>query len=110
MIMGIKERVKVRLPDIDAGLLDEYYKTATDRIMLRLGVTLYPVELESIAVEVICAMYNRRRHEGIKDESVDTFRVSFVDDILKEFEEDLQRYLAMKEKQDNEHRGVLRFL
>ena len=108
--MTISQRVLVRLPDINIALLEEYLTSATDRIKLRLGVAELPTELNSIAVEVICAMYNRKNHEGIKDETVDTFRVSFIDDILKGYEQDIARYLEMKEKQDNVSRGVLRFL
>lgn len=109
-MMTIQNRVKVRIPEIEDGLLNELYTTATDRIMLRLGITLFPVELESIAVEVICAMYNRRYHNGIKQENVDTFSVSFVDNVLAEYEKDLTNYLSMKNKQSNANRGVLRFL
>lgn len=106
----IKQRALVRIPEISTPLLDEYAKTAMDRIKLRLGVDEYPIMLESVAVDVVCALYNRRRHEGLKDETVDTFRVNFVDDVLKEYSPELQRYLAMKEKQENENRGVVRFL
>lgn len=108
--MTIATRVLVRKPDINTDLLAELETTAVDRIKLRLGVTEFPTELESIAVEVICAMHNRSYHEGIKSENVDTFSVSFVDDILKEYEADFSRYLAMKEKTANVNRGVLRFL
>jgi len=108
--MDIKERVIVRIPEIKLVLLDELIKTATDRINLRLGLTIMPPELESVTVEVICAMHNRKYHEGIKSEGADTFSVSFVDDILKEYETDFRLYLELKNKQDNENRGVLRFL
>lgn len=108
--MTIATRVLVRKPDVPAELLAELEKTATDRIKLRLGLTEFPTELESIAVEVICAMHNRSYHEGIKKENVDTFSVSFVEDILKEYEADFSRYLALKEKIANANRGVLRFL
>jgi hypothetical protein len=108
--MTIQSRVLIRKPDISQNLLAELETTATDRIKLRLGVSAFPVELESIAVEVICAMHNRSYHEGIKQENVDTFSVSFVDDILLEYESDFARFLALKEKTDNANRGVLRFL
>jgi len=96
--MAVKERVLIRKPEV--------------RINLRLGVTLLPVELESVAVEVVCAMYNKSQssNEGIKSENVDTFSVTFVDDILAEYETDLVRYIEMKNKQDNGNRGVVRFL
>lgn len=108
--MAISSRVSIRIPEINTNLLSELERTATDRIKLRLGVTDFPVELESIAVEVVCAMYNRSYHEGIKSEGVDTFSVSFVDDLLKEYEEDFRRYLNNLEKEKNANRGVLRFL
>lgn len=108
--MSISSRVLVRKPEINQDLLTELETTATDRIKIRLGESQFPSELESIAVDVICAMYNRSYHEGIKSENVDTFSVSFVDDILKEYEPDLAMYLETKEKQVNENRGVLRFL
>lgn len=110
--MDIKDRVLVRKPEANSALLDELIVTAQDRINLRLGVTLLPIELESVAVEVVCAMYNRSQssNEGIVSENVDTFSVTFVDDVLAEYETDLARYLEMKNKQDNGNRGVVRFL
>lgn len=108
--MEIDRRVMIRIPEIDTVLLDELITTATDRINLRLGLTILPPELNSVAVEVVCALYNRKYHQGIKDEKVDTFSVSFVDDVLKEYEKDFQLYLTMKEKQENQNRGVVRFL
>ena len=108
--MAIHARVLVRIPEIQSELLDELVVTATDRIRLRLGVSEFPEELESIAVEVVCAMYNRKYHAGIKNEQADTFGVSFVDDILQEYEPDFQRFLEMKEKEKNRYRGVIRFL
>lgn len=108
--MTVKTRVQVRIPDITAELLEEYTKTATDRINLRVGVTVLPPELESVAVEVICALYNRKYHEGIKDETVDTFRTTFIENILNEYERDFSLYLQMKKTQDNSMRGKLRFL
>lgn len=109
-MVEIKQRVLVRLPDISTALLDEYSTTATDRIKIRIEEEEFPGELNSIAVEVICAMHSKKYHAGIKNESVDTFKVSFVEDILKEYEEDFQRYLRKKEKAENVNRGVLRFL
>lgn len=110
--MAIKERVLIRKPEIKQALLDELITTATDRIKIRLELAEFPVELESVAVEVVCAMYNKSKsdQEGIKSENVDTFSVSFVDDILKEFEADFASFLRSKEKQNNANRGVLRFL
>ncbi|KAA0565338.1 phage head-tail connector protein [Bacillus sp. CH30_1T] len=108
--MAIGNRVLIRKPEINPDLLQELETTATDRIKIRLGVSELPSEMESIAVEVICAMYNKSHYEGIKNENADTFSVSFVDDILKEYESDFQLYKENKSKQENVNRGVLRFL
>lgn len=109
--MSIQTRVLIRKPDINTDLLAELEKTATDRIRLRIGESIFPTELESIAVEVICAMFNKSYHEGIKSENVDSsFSISFVDDILNEYEKEFVNYLEMKEKSNNVNRGVLRFL
>jgi len=109
--MGVKERVIIRKPEIDYELLDELIHTASDRINLRLGTLTLPTEMESVTVEVVCAMSNKSYYEGIKSEDLDgTSSISFVDDILAEYETDFARYLSMKEKQENANRGVMRFL
>ena len=108
--ISIIDRVRIRVPEIGSDLMYELETTALDRIKLRLGLSEFPIELNSIAVEVICAMYNRSFHEGIKTEGVETFSTTFVDDILKEYESEFARYLAIKEKHANTNRGVLRFL
>lgn len=108
--MAVKDRVLIRKPGINETLVAELEKTATDRILLRIGETALPAPLESICVEIVCAMYNRSYHEGIKTENVDTFSVSFVDDILKEYETELNKYINNREKTANANRGVLRFI
>ena len=108
------ERVRVRVQDIDLTLAQEMLKTATDRILLRVGTgqTLLPAELESVAVEVVVAMYNRHmnRSEGIQSESVDAFSVSFVNGLLKEYEEEFANYRSMYKDQQDVNRGKVRFL
>lgn len=106
----VTDRVKIRIPEINDALLSELVQTATDRIKLRVGETTLPVELDSVAVDVVCAMYNRRHHEGIKSEGVDIFSTSFVDNILKEYQDDFRLYVEKKEKEANENRGVFRLL
>lgn len=108
------ERLRVRVKDIDLPLAEELLKTAKDRILIKVGTgqTLFPKELESICVEVVVAMYNRHmnRSEGIQSESVDAFSVSFVNDLLKEYEEEFANYRNMYKDQLNSNRGKVRFL
>lgn len=107
---AIVSRVLIRIPDIETELLNELVTTALDRIKLRLGVSEFPEELNSIAVEVVCALHNRLHYAGIETENADTFSVSFVDDVLEEYDKDFTRYLNNLEKQNNTNRGRLRFL
>jgi len=108
----VKDRVIIRKPELEESpVLLELVKTASDRINIRVGETELPVELETVAVEVVCALHNRMYYEGIKSENADTFSVSFVDDVLREYETDLQRYREKKAKDDIEYRGgVVNFL
>lgn len=108
------ERLRVRIKDIDLDIAEELLKTAKDRILIKVGTgqTLFPLELESICVEVTTAMYNRHmnRSEGIQSESVDAFSVSFVNGLLKEYEEEFANYRRMYKDQQDINRGKVRFL
>lgn len=108
------DRLRVRNPDIDTELADELIKTAKDRILLRIGSkqTLFPVELESICVEVVTAMYNRHmmKNEGVETEKVDVFSIKFVNNLLDEYQQELDEYKRMLSDEEDDSRGKLRFL
>jgi|SRR5690625_7200344 len=108
------DRLKVRIPDIKPDIADELIKTAKDRILLRVESkkTLFPVELESICVEVVTAMYNKHmmRNEGIDTERVDVFSVKFVNDLLDQYEDEFNAYKNMLDDEEDEARGKVRFL
>ena len=112
--MNMLTRVQARIPNIDGDLAKELIKTASDRILLKVGTgqTVFPVELESIAVEVVVAMYNRHkmRNEGVQSESADAFSVSFIKELLKEYEEEFANYRKLYERQQDVNRGKVRFL
>lgn len=107
-------RLEIRIPSIDKDVAEELIKTAKDRILLRIGLkrTLFPSELESICVEIVTAMYNKHmmRNEGIDSESVDVFSVRFVNDLLEQYEDELNAYKRMVSEEDDDSRGKLRFL
>ena len=96
---------------LDDNLLIELISTATDRINLRVGdIVLNPL-LNSIVVDVVVKMYRRIYYEGISSESADTLNVSFVEDVLKEYDEELSAYKRQKEKADEDlTAGRIRFL
>ncbi len=110
--MAIIERVKLRLQDetYSDDQLQEYIKSATDRIMLRIGeADELPKALETIAVDITVKLFRRKYYEGIKSEGADTLRVAFIDDILKEYEDDFKRYRNSKATGNDKPRK-LRFL
>ncbi|MEK3887455.1 phage head-tail connector protein [Bacillus sp. FSL K6-3431] len=108
------ERLKVRIPDIDIAVANELIKTAKDRILLRVGLkqTLFPAELESICVEIVTAMYNKHqmKHEGVENENVDVFSMKFVNDLLKQYDPELDEYRRMLENEKDESREKIRFI
>ena len=109
--MAILDRVMVRLSGespMDIPLVEEFITLISDRLKLRLGVDTLPTVFESIAVDGVIKMYRRQYYEGISSESMDTISTKFVDDILKEYNRDIQSYID-SEKLSN-LRNVVRFL
>ena|SRR5690625_1138733 len=108
------DRLKIRIPDIKDDIAKELIKTAKDRILLRIESkqSLFPTELESICVEVVTAMYNKHmmKNEGIDTERVDVFSIKFVNDLLDQYEHELNAYKNMLNNEDDEARGKVRFL
>lgn len=108
------DRLKIRIPDIDKDLAAELIKTAKDRILLRaeLKRDKLPEELESICVEVVTAMYRKHemQHEGVDSEGVDVFSVKFVNDLLDQYEDELEAYKKMLKDEEDASRGKVRFL
>lgn len=108
------DRLKVRIPNADENLLNEFITTASDRIKLRAGVSEneLPAHLQSICVEVVTAMYRRHemQHEGVESESVDVFSVKFVNRLLDEYAEEFESYKRQKDDEEDSKRGVVRFL
>lgn len=90
----IRERVIVREPELadKVQLVEEYITTAIDRIVLYAGLESFPEELNSIAVDVVLAMYRRKYHEGISSENVDVMSVTFVNGLLSEYDREFSNY------------------
>lgn len=108
------ERIKVRKPNVDKSLAEEFLKTAKDRILLRAEIkrTIFPSELESICVEIVTAMINRHEmnHEGVDSESVDVFSIKFINSLLDEYDKELKAYKNMLNDEADSARGKVRFL
>ena len=107
------ERVKKRLSDINIedDKLNECIQTISDRLCLRLGTQELPLLFNSVCVDAVVKMYNRIYYEGITSESGGNISTSFVEDILNEYEQEIEGYLNFK-KNNNEDGSekVVRFL
>lgn len=108
-------RLKIRIPDIEDSIAEELILTAKDRILLRVGlksVDEFPKELKSICVEVVTAMYRKHemQHEGVDSEGVDVFSVKFVNDLLDQYEDELEAYKKMLKDEEDADREKVRFL
>lgn len=108
------DRLKVRIPDIEDPIAGELITTAKDRILLRIGLKQdeLPTELESICVEIVTAMLNKHQmnHEGVDSERVDVFSVKFVNDLLKQYDDEFDEYKRMLANEEDSSRGKVRFL
>lgn len=100
--MSLLERVKTRLPgeDVSDDILSEYIATISDRLLLRLSANTLPSPFDSIVVDAVVKMHRRSYYEGISSESSANINTSFVDDILNEYSDEINRWVANKKETD----------
>lgn len=108
--MTTLERLKVRLPNAEAAILEELLITATDRIKLKLGVEDFPLLLNSLLVEITVKMFRRIYYEGISSESADTLKVSFFEDIFAEYQDDIAGYKKLIDEREGSNKLKVRFI
>ena len=108
--MAVLERVKVRIPEAKEGVLEELVTSATDRILLRIGKDELPTKLETIAVEIVTKMYRKMYYEGISSEYADTLNVTFVEDIVAEYEEEIKRWMELDDDIEGKNKLKVRFI
>lgn len=103
--MRVAERVLLRLggEPADAMQIQDYTRIIIDRLCLRLREDILPVQFEGIAADAVVKMYRRTYFEGISSEGTDGITTSFVDDILSEYEGEIQSYIWKKERDAGEH-------
>ncbi|MGM0239871.1 phage head-tail connector protein [Enterococcus sp. AZ103] len=109
---AIIKRVVIREPELidQQELASEFIETAIDRIKLYTGVKDFPSAFNSIAVEVVMAMYRRKYHEGISSENADVFSVSFIDNILSGYDREFSNYFKTQDDDPDNKKGKLVFL
>lgn len=112
-------RVRIGGEEWNEELAIEILTTVTDRVKIRVGLlSIYseiPELTKSIIVDVAAASYRRTiaKGDGISDESADTFKISYIEDLLKQYEPELSaiaRDLAANDDGNGNATGVVRFL
>ena len=102
MLDRIYERVEKRLhndADFKVTIIKEYICTVVDRLCIRLNTEELPESFCSIAVDAVVKMHRRAFYEGISSENDGGASVSFVNDILNEYETEIAQYnLSNKKK------------
>ena len=74
------DRIKLRLgQEVDDTILDEYIEGEKAKVNLYLGLTSFPTHegIETIVIERVIEMYNKRTSEGISNESIEGHSVSY---------------------------------
>lgn len=104
-------RLKIRLPDtqLSDDQLEEYLRTISDRLCLRLGVDELPAQFASICVDASVKMIRRIYYEGVSSESVANLSTSFVDDLLAEYAGEISDWKSNQADSGNS-RKVVKFL
>lgn len=108
----IIDRVAIRESKLkdQTELVSEYTETAIDRIKLYTGLAEFPEAFNSIAVDVVLAMYRRKYHEGITSEGVDVMSVTFVNGLLNEYDREFSNYKKTLDQEDDSQNGKLVFM
>lgn len=114
MIEDVKSRVTARMTgeQYDATIMAEIEQTVLDRLCLRLGVeeTAFPSVMYGIAAEASVKVWRRRYYEGISSESVAGLSDNFVEDVLSEYQPEIDAWLDAQETGTATSKKVVRFL
>ena len=113
--MTILGRIRLRIPDTEEApdaQLQNYIDTITDRLCLRLGTEALPSVFETICADAVVKMWRRTYYEGISSEGASNITTSFVEDILSEYDGEVQFYKdAHADDEDNPTQTrVVRFI
>lgn len=92
--MAIINRVKAILDgeDYNEKRLNEYVDMVVDRLCLRLGEETLPRRWETVAALCVVKLHRRYYYEGISTENDGGISVNFVDDILSEYQSEINAY------------------
>lgn len=92
--------VKSLINEEDTTISDErilhWCHTVESRLCLRLGTTDLPFEFKHIAIEACLELFRRYYYEGISSENDGGLSVSFVEDILNKYDDEINAYKISK--------------
>ena len=92
--MTVLDRVKSILADEEYSedRIRQYIDIVSSRLCLRLNTDVLPLSFSGICADAAVKMHRRYYYEGISSESDGGVSASFADDILAEYESDIQSY------------------
>lgn len=110
-VLELKDRVSNRLPNesnVGEIFIMEAIQTIDDRLNIRLGTIVLPIIFESILVDAVVKMIRRQYYEGIDTERIDTIQTTFIENILDEYDKEIQSYV--KTGIGSSNRNVVKFI
>ena len=106
----ILDRVNTRLlgeGNADSVFLLEAIRTIEDRLNIRLNSSVLPIKFESILVDAVVKLWRRQYYEGIGTEKIDTIQTTFIENILDEYDKEIQTFNA---SEGGSNTNVVRFI
>ena len=108
MLTEIKRTLEITDTSLDAQLND-FIKRITDRLLLRLGEPLLPLELQFIVVETTVKRFNLKGNEGMTSYSQEGESIKYSD-LLDEYKEDITLWISNRDRLADSNLGIVRFI
>ena len=108
MLTEIKRTLEITDTSLDAQLND-FIGRITDRLLLRLGEPLLPLELQFIVVEATVKRFNLKGNEGMTSYSQEGESISYGD-LLDEYREDIALWINNRDRLVDSNLGIVRFI
>lgn len=108
MLTEIKRTLEITDTALDAQLND-FIGRITDRLLLRIGEEALPQELNFIVVETTVKRFNLKGNEGMASYSQEGESITYGD-LLDEYKEDIDLWIRNRDKEVDNHLGVVRFI
>lgn len=108
MLDEVKRTLEIEDDQLD-GQLNDFIGRITDRLLLRLGEEFIPPELEFIVVETTVKRFNLKGNEGMSRYSQEGESITYAD-LLNEYADDINLWIANRDRKVDNMLGKVRFL